>query len=447
MLYIYTNHITQRIQYIANTLFGKEVSIINDRDFFLQYSGIKINYSADAFDANAIWIQPSGLLHETGIQQQNIACFEWNDVTAFFKTEGDIPFDLLAASFYLITRYEEYLPHQLDEYGRYAHTNSLAYKENFLQQPLVNFWLKELGKQLESKRQKARGNIDNSPFATHHSPFTIHHSPFTFIPTYDIDIAYSYLHQPLWKNVLGFYRDLLKGDFDKVLERANVYSGRNKDPFDEFDWLDALHQKYKLQPIYFFLTIIKRGIYDKNILASSKALQQLYKSISLKYRTGLHPSWQSGTDEWLLQQEQNVLREMIEQPVTISRNHYLRFTVPHTYRRLIAAGITDDYSMAYGSINGFRASFTLPHQWYDLEKEAVTNLTIHPFCFMEASSFFEQKYSAQQAADEIQYYHDVVKSVNGEFISLFHNHFLTQQPQWLPWRKMYEDFLQKNFGE
>jgi hypothetical protein len=65
---------------------------------------------------------------------------------------------------------------------------------------------------------------------------------------------------------------------------------------------------------------------------------------------------------------------------------------------------------------------------------------------MEASSYFEQKYTAEQAAEEIQYYHDIVKSVNGEFITLFHNHFLTQQPQWLPWRNMYEAFLKTNFG-
>ena len=102
--------------------------------------------------------------------------------------------------------------------------------------------------------------------------------------------------------------------------------------------------------------------------------------------------------------------------------------------------------MAYGTINGFRASYTLPHRWYDLEKETMTMLTIHPFCFMEANSFFEQGYSAEQAGEEMQYYHDVVKKVNGEFIILFHNHFLTEQLEWVEWRKMYERFLQNNFG-
>jgi hypothetical protein len=440
VLLIYTNHITQRFQYITHTLLGNNILLTDSKEALLVHVDLKINYSTERLDDDALWINPSGLLVETGISKQYIDCFEWNKLKVFFKTEGDIPFDIFAASFYLITRYEEYLPHQSDEYGRYAHTSSLAYKENFLQLPLVNLWLKELETVLLQRDLKGKSEKANT------RPFTFLHSTFTYIPTYDIDIAFSYLHQPLWKNVLGFYRDLLKGDLDKVVERASVYSGRQKDPFDEFDWLDNLHQQYNLQPVYFFLTILKRGQYDKNIAASSKALQQLYRSLSLKYTTGLHPSWQSGTEEWLLQQETETLQKIIQRPVQLSRNHYLRFTLPHTYRRLIEAGICHDYSMAYGSINGFRASYTLPYQWFDLEKETITKLIVHPFCFMEASSYFEQKYAAEQAAEEIQYYHDIVKSVNGEFITLFHNHFLTQQPQWLLWRNMYEAFLKNNFG-
>jgi hypothetical protein len=172
----------------------------------------------------------------------------------------------------------------------------------------------------------------------------------------------------------------------------------------------------------------------------------LYKRLSSKHTAGLHPSWQSGTDEWLLEKELSALSEIIERPVTISRNHYLRFTVPHTYRRLIAAGITDEYSMAYGNVNGFRASYAMPFRWYDLEHESVTGLTIHPFCFMEATSFFNQAYTVDEAAKEIRHYYDAVKKVNGEFITLFHNHFLTGQPQWIAWRNMYEDFLSGHFS-
>ena len=148
----------------------------------------------------------------------------------------------------------------------------------------------------------------------------------------------------------------------------------------------------------------------------------------------------------LIKSEIGVLKEIIQQDIVSSRQHYLRFTLPDTYRQLIALGIKHEYSMGYGSINGFRASYALPFYWFDLQKNKTTELMVHPFCYMEANSFFEQKYSAEQAREELQHYHDIVKSVNGELITIFHNHFITEQPQWIEWRNMYADFLEKNYS-
>jgi hypothetical protein len=428
---IYTPVITARVSYAVSLFFDGKAALVSSLEEFATYDGPRINYSADSINGS-FHVIPYGLLADGTIHQQDISCFEWEGLKVFFGTGGDIPFDIFSASFYLLSRYEEYLPHEKDIYGRYAHTNSLAYKEGFLTIPLVNYWMQVFQTVLDNYFPGYGIKVSGSRFR--------------FLPTYDVDIAYAYNHQPVWKNVVGFYRDLILARMDKVTERANVYSGKKADPFDTFSWLDELHAKYRLQPVYFFLTILKRGEYDKNLPAGSKALQRLYNKLASIYVTGLHPSWQSGTDESLLLKEKQALEKIVKHTVFISRNHYLRFTIPHTYRRLIAAGITDDHSMAYGTINGFRASYTMPYRWYDLEKDQNSHLVIHPFCFMEASSFFEQGYTAEQAAEEIQYYHDTVKNVNGQFITLFHNHFLTEQPEWIGWRKMYENFLQINFG-
>src|SRR6185436_12324127 len=85
------------------------------------------------------------------IRKQNISCFKANDFTAFFKSDGDYPFDIFSAVFYLLSRYEEYLPHEKDEYGRYAHENSLAYGQGFLNTPLINIWIEDFKKVLKKK--------------------------------------------------------------------------------------------------------------------------------------------------------------------------------------------------------------------------------------------------------------------------------------------------------
>lgn len=427
---LYAPRLGPRLQYITTTLLPGAI-LVDSKEEFLAAKGTRLNYSAEAI-ANVFQVIPYGLLEEDTISEQNIHCTDWEGLPVFFQTGGAIPFDFLSASFYLLSRYEEYLPYEPDAYGRYPHEASLAYHENFLDKPLVNLWLQSFIKKL-------------SEFYFDSPPFTLYPSPFTFIPTYDVDEAFSYLHKPVWKNVLGFFRDLIRGEFEAVVERGNVYTGQRPDPYDTFAWLDTLHERYQLRPVYFFLTILKRGVYDKNLPAHAKPLQALYRELAGKYTIGLHPSWHSGTEpEWLAREKEKT-ESITGKKVFLSRNHYLRFTIPHTYRKLLAAGMTDEYSMGYGASNGFRASYAKPFNWYDLEKEEVTELKIHSFCFMEATSFFSQGYSATEAGDELQYYHDTVKRVNGEFITLFHNHFLTEQPRWIAWREMYAAFLEQNF--
>ncbi|MGI8951490.1 MAG: polysaccharide deacetylase family protein [Chitinophagaceae bacterium] len=433
MLLIYCDQTSARLQYILAALFNQIISVsyrvTSDVTEFQQYSSVKINYSHQKFSDNELWIQPQNLLFEKNIQQHQIECFEWNELKYFFKTNGDIPFDVFAASFYLITRYEEYLPHKLDEYGRYAHKNSLAFKEKFLHLPLINLWMKELIKILQIKFQ----NLQIFKF-----------SNFNFIPTYDIDIAYAYKGKGIVRNVAALFWAMMKGEWTMAKERIQVLNKTKKDPFDVFNWLEDLHAKHQLNPVYFFLLAEDKKRFDKNISSHDKNLHQLINEISQKYKVGIHPSWQSGDDKNILKKEIQLLKNIIGKPITASRQHYIRMKFPETYRLLIDEKISKDFSMGYGSINGFRASVASSFYWYDLEKEQQTSLLIHPFCFMEANSFFEQHYSATQAATELQQYYEIVKNVSGELITIFHNHFITEQPQWIEWRKLYENFLCDN---
>ena len=428
---LYTPTSSPRLQYVISfieSIIGQQIIITTNKEQFLHAESLKINYSVTRICEDEYQIIPHTLLFQNTIEPFVITVAECRNNPCFFINQNDHHgFDVFAAIFYLISRYEEYLPHQKDVYGRYAHTNAVAYQNNFLTIPLVNIWILDLFSRLTT--------YDLQPATS-----------FSFIPTYDIDIAYAYNHQPIIKKLGGFFKDLIKGDVAKVIERANVYSGVKQDPFDTYQWLDELHKEHQLAPIYFFLLAKKKGIYDKNISPSINALQQLVKQHSSTCQVGIHPSWQSGDKESLVKEEIDSIKKITNKDFTKSRQHYIRLTLPETYRTLIKNGITDDYSMGYGSINGFRASVSSPFYWYDLESEEATNLRIHPFCFMEANSFFEQHLSAEEAGKELQYYHDIVKQVGGQLITIFHNHFLTEQPQWKPWRDMYRRFLEANFS-
>lgn len=427
---LFTNKRSSRLDYIIDfarkLLSGEELIVSEDYSEYKNYPGAKINYSHYRISGSEIWIQPHSLLFETSITEQKIECFNINGHKAFFITGGSYPFDIFAASFYLLSRYEEYLPHIKDEYGRYAHTESLAYKEGFLNLPLVNIWLREF--RLAIATQFPNFQIPNPQL-------------FTFIPTYDIDEAWAYKNKTWWRNAGGACRDILKGKFKDIISRINVLTGKQQDPYETYSLIDGLNGKYYLHPVYFFLAANKKGKYDKNISPDNHNWQSLIKRHSEKYSIGIHPSWRSGDESELLKKEITTLERVSGKMVICSRQHYIRLTLPETYRGLIKAGITEDYSMGYGSINGFRASVAIPFYWYDLEKEQQTPLLIFPFCFMDANSYYEQKQTAEQAYDELLHYYNTVKSVDGTLITIWHNNFLGTDNRFKGWKEMYERFL------
>jgi hypothetical protein len=409
-------------------LLGVNYELTIDSEEFKNHTGAKINYSNSKTTADEFFIKNHTLLFEHGTQDQIIDCFPFDNNKAFFKTaDCDFSFDIFAASFYLLSRYEEYLPHEKDMYGRYACENSFAYKYGCMHLPLINLWVKHLAKDLKNK------------FST----LNFQLSTFNFLPTYDIDIAYSYKHKGLLRNIGGFLNS-------PSAERIKVLAGIAKDPFDSYVWLHALHQQYNLQPVYFFLVAEQNGIYDKNILPHTDAMWKLVKQHAKKYAVGLHPSWQSSDDSSLLKKEKELLEAMAQNETKIqaakslpahSRQHYIRFNLPEGYQQLITAGITDDYSMGYGSMNGFRASVASSFYWYDLEKESPTSLRIHPFCFMDANALYEQRQDAFTSLNELQHYLAVCKSVNGTLITIWHNNILGASKEFKGWKEIYEQFI------
>jgi hypothetical protein len=431
MLIIYSHTITPRLQYIVDfigkELFDEPVTLTSDKEYYTAAKRPGLNYSNLEFSDQEFFIQATPLLFETGIRPQPVECFEINFYKAFFQTSGDFPFDIFAAAFYLLSRYEEYLPHEKDEYGRYAHTNSLAFKEYFLSQPLVNCWLHSFKQALHFK----------FPSLSFKQP------QFKCLLTYDIDMAWSYLHKGWVRTLGGFAASVYRGQWSRVKDRWLVLRGKKKDPFDCFEWLDAWHLYCRIKPYYFFLVAKRTSQYDKNTSYRKAAFRDLLLYYAEKYNIGLHPSWRSGDEPALLNEELQWLETITDKKIDHSRQHYIRFTLPDTYRRLIKAGIEKDFSMGYGSINGFRASVCSPFYWYDLEKEEATNLQLFPFCFMDANSLFEQKQTPRQAYDELVQYYERVKNYKGVFVPIWHNFILGTEPQYEGWRSLFELFMKE----
>jgi hypothetical protein len=425
----YSDQNSPRLAYmldlISNEILNEPFLLVSDKETFIDHSGAKLNYSKERLSENEFFIRHHELLFDTGIREQQINRFEFSGKPAFFQTKGDFPFDIFAATFFLVSRYEEYLPYPPDKYGRYPHQASLAFKGNFLDSPLVNYWLEDFKNVL---RQKFPGLI-----------FRL--NDFKFIPSYDIDMAYSYKYKGLKRNLGGFCRSLIQGQWAYLLDRWDVLFNKKKDPFDSYEWLDSLHLYCRTRAYYFFLLAKKQVGVDKNISPDKTEMQSLIAYHAGGYTVGLHPSWQSGDEEAELMEEVDKLEEIIGTPVKYSRQHYIRISLPQTYRRLIDVGIEKDFSLGYGSSNGFRASIASSFYWYDLKAEKKTGLMLFPFCFMDANSFYEQHLSPQAALAELMDYYRKIKQVNGLMVTIWHNQFFGTDPIFAGWKEVYEVFL------
>ncbi len=429
LLLIYTPLTTPRLKYAFDLVFKEVLGIDYSITHSLHEFGFsilpKFNYSEEKV-ADELFFYASKLLFEKGIHRQDISVFDWENTKAFFATHPKyiFPFDPFAASFYLVTRYEEYLPHQRDIYDRFDAVQSLAYEKGFLQKPLVNIWAKKIKKVLSDKFPQLK----------------FPHRTYQYISTIDIDNAYAYKEKGLMRTGGALLRSLSKLDVKAITDRTSVLLGYKKDPYDTYDTLNVIQQKYNLTCIYFFL-LGDYGENDKNVSISRKKFQSLIKSIADYSDVGIHPSFGSNTNPEKLRKEISRLRKVLKRDVTKSRQHFLMMHFPVTYRRLLDHDITDDYTMGYSGDVGFRAGICTAFYFYDLEFEASTKLKVHPFAVMDATLKYYMKVKPEEAIRFITPLVKEVKEVDGTFISLWHNESLSNMHPWEGWKDVYEQVV------
>ncbi len=427
-LVVFAANSSPRLIYILDWLFGERLGIeytlantvadIADLSFFIAY-GRTFPNAFNIPDANLLW--------EKKVTPHNIAVGEWNGDKTLYSTSGNnysIPFDIFSAAFFLVSRYEEYYEFKSDKHDRYPATESILHKQGLLRRPILDEWVELFRKELSP-----RVNVPAKEFC--------------FQPTYDIDIAFSYLHKGSRRTIGAFLRDLLKGNISGVYERFSVSRGKQKDPYDSFSEMSDWHKKYGYHPYFFILASLQTTDFDKNIRPSHPHMQRLIRHMADEGEVGIHPSYYSDKRPEYRQKEKTALEEIAEAVITKSRQHYIKLYMPKTYHALIANGITDDYSMGYGTHLGFRAGTGCSFPWYDLSKEQATSFRVHPFCFMDTTALYEEKMSCDEAFAALHEMKKLLQNCNSQLITIFHNFSLGSAPEWKCWADSYAEFIKR----
>lgn len=406
---------------------GLDYRVTDDLDEFNVSHYARISYSQHPLDGIP-FIQARSLLFEKGIGEQNIHIFEYEDLPVFYATgkHSLLPFDPFAATFFMISRYEEYMPYVSDTYGRFPATESFAFKNNFLHLPIVNMWAAKLGVVLS----RLFPELQITP------------PPFSILPTIDIDNAWAYREKGITRTLGAIMQDISQSEYANLRRRLNTLAGREKDIYDTYDYMKTLHTEAKLGPVFFFL-LGNYAQFDRNVAVSNRKFRSLIKSISDDFRVGIHPSFASNSDPEILHQEIDRLSNIVNMPVTLSRQHFLKIEFPQTFRNLLEFDIREDFSLGFADIPGFRAGTTVPFFFFDIDSEHETPLLLHPITVMDATLNNYMKLSPAEAILHAAKLKDTVKKYGGQFMPLWHNETLSEAFEWKGWRRVYEAVIKQ----
>ena len=133
---IYLERDNARVKYIFEHIFqhvlGLDIFFTYDKHSFINSESPKINYSKTAF-SNELFFYSSDFLLSQNLKKEDLLINTYNDIKIFFLcNDSALPFDPFSASFYMLSRYEEYISKKRDKFGRFRVEDSIAFKNNFL---------------------------------------------------------------------------------------------------------------------------------------------------------------------------------------------------------------------------------------------------------------------------------------------------------------------------
>lgn len=421
-LLIYTPEITIRLRYVAQQFFsrilGLKFALTTDRSAFLAYSGPKLAYAKQSLGVG-LWIKSHDLLFDGGIEDYPIGVVEWSGIPCFFQTAEHEPIacDLLAASFYLLTRYEEYLPHVSDEHGRFPAAQSLGARHGFLTLPVVDLWAQRLLGLLTEQfgDLKAQKNV------------------YHYCSMLNVSASHEFLYRGFLRQISGVLMDILGFKLRRLGYRALVGMGMKRDPYDLYEEVLKAHKKLDQVPKVFF-QLAQYGPFDKNVSPYNRHFQHLIKSVGDYAQIALAASYASFDDPELLLEEKKVLSDIVHRPIDSCKTRYNRLNIPLTYRDMVDAGFTQDYSMGYTHDLGFRAGTCTPFYFYDLYLEMQQPIMVYPFAVQDYALLKEK--SVADALRKMQAMYDQVHQLGG-WMGVIFSMELLGSPQKYDWKKLY----------
>lgn len=335
--------------------------------------------------------------------------------------------DIVASSFYMLSRWEEFVNKKRDRNNRFSGIESIAYKYGFLHRPIVNEYVEMLWNMLkylgyEGDRKKRE---------------------FKIVPTHDVDapllypnlkaIARSVKNSNRTKKILGLIVKSFQIYTSNILQRFN-------DPYNTFNEIMDISEKANTKSHFFFMSA-KKSDYDPGYNLKSNFINKITSSIKKRgHKIGFHPGYYSFNNSEIWAQEYNHLVNELNYDIKSGRQHYLRFETPLTWNIWDKHDMEWDSSLGYADVEGFRCGTCYEFPVFDFINRKVLKLKEKPLILMEGTLVQYQKYTPEEALNKVISLKKTVQKYNGEFVFLWHNSAFNN-PVFDDYRHIYKNLI------
>ena len=331
----------------------------DDADAYRSCEGVKLHYGADP-SLPGVGFAADGLLAQPGM------------VSAVPPVTEGADADLFSAVFWMASRMEEHLPDApRDGHGRFDPTGSLPERKGWLDRPICEAWSWTIGERLLGEawyahRDRLRASIGGAHLGCRQRLRLPREGP---VPDWRS------LAAGCGARTMGTSRPPLAhrhGPGRRSLRHLCACRGIAPRPRAEHDVVFLLAQF---------------GPHDKGLPAGSPALAELMQELDRTegHHVQWHPGYAAAGDAARMAAEHAAYDRIMGRPPTASRQHYLRMVPSETRRQLLALGVLEDHTEGHAVRTGWRGGFARPRRWYDLDREALTDLVLHPFAAMDAT--------------------------------------------------------------
>ncbi len=423
------------VQYIIGFLLGEQNSHLAKNVAYANESKAPIVIIPSNFFDKNIYMTADSMPQIPLKELEGVPLLFGNEKILKVGSQIIVEADIIASTFFLITRYEECIDKKnRDKYGRIIGRRSLPYRAGFLMRPIVD----EYGKLLRKWLREAGMTVEDSALGYKHIYLT-----HDVDQIWQIDSLYHAL-RTLIKRVV--YREKNVFESLKLLCRYEKY-----DDIYTFPWLiemdnsvERLWGSDKCTKVYFIKAGGKSELdnrYYKRTFRVKKLLRFLKKDGAI---IGLHLSFSSGQRPEKTDKEKRKLEKIFKEEIKWNRNHYLYSRNPEDMEYLIAAGVTDDFTMGYADVLGFRLGTCRAVRWINPFTKQLTSLMLHPLSIMECTLHSKQYMylSEEEAYDKASKMLDLIKEFYGEVVLLWHNTSVSLSSTGYQ-RKLYKKILEK----